>query len=141
MIDDRQPSSAGMLSVLNRKLGQSEFVYAHRSRSLTVFASFLAGLLAAGVIGYVIGRGSPRTITVRTGTVYETSNEGTANADGFNYALPAPVNITWVDFEGTIHDGSQPPCIHLGKASRVVFATVTYPIAGSTQGRVIWVRC
>ncbi len=114
---------------------------AHRSRSLLACASILGGLLVAGVIGYVIGHGSSRTITVRTGTVYETSNEGTANADGFNYRLPAPANISWVDSEGTIHDGIQPPCIHLGKASRVVFATVTYPVAGATQGTVLWVRC
>ncbi len=114
---------------------------AHRSRFLIAFGSILAGLLAAGVIGYVIGHGSPRALTVRTGTVYETSNEGTANADGVNYALPAPVNITWVDSEGTFHDGSQPPCIHLGTASRVVFATVAYPNAAGTPGAVVWVRC
>ena len=122
-------------------LTQSAFVNAHRSLPLTAFASVLVGLLAAGTIGYVIGHVGPRTIAVRTGTVYETSNEGTANADGFNYALPAPLNISWVDSEGTIHNGSQPPCIHLGKASRAVFATVTYPIAGTTQGTVVWVRC
>ena len=113
----------------------------HRFRVL-ILGSIVAGLVAAGVIGYVIGHGGSRILTVRPGTVYETSDEGTANAGGVNYALPAPGNITWLDSEGTFHDGSRPPCIPLGKASQVVLATVAYPNnAAGTPGAVVWVRC
>jgi hypothetical protein len=97
-------------------------------------------LAGAGAIGCAIGNKRSPVETVQTGTLYETSNEGTASAGGFNYLLP--VDVSWIDAMGTIHDGSQrPPCLRLDHASRGQFATVKYGIAGATQGTVVWVRC
>lgn len=100
----------------------------------------LIALAGAGAIGYAIGHHHSPLETVRSGIVYETANEGTASAGGFNYSVPT--NVSWTDATGTIHDGSQrPPCLRLDHASHVVFATVKYSIAGATQGTVRWVRC
>lgn len=104
----------------------------------------VVGLLAlsgAASIGYVLGNdnGSP-VETVHTGMAAVSSHTGTATAAGVSYVLP--VNVPWIDSVGTIHNGpGPPPCLQGGHARRVVFATVKYPIAGATQGIVVWVRC
>lgn len=101
----------------------------------------LLALSGAASIGYVLGNdnGLPPE-TVHTGTVAVSSHTGTATANGFSYVLP--VNVPWIDAAGTIHDGAGPaPCVRSSHGRSVVFATVKYPIAGTTQGIVVWVRC
>lgn len=101
----------------------------------------LVTLAGAGALGYVIGHDNNGLVeAIHTGMATETKNEGTATADGFSYTLP--VNVSWIDSVGTIHQGpGPPPCLRAGHARRIVFATIKYPIAGATQGIVVWVRC
>ena len=109
---------------------------------LLLWAALALVLLAgAGAIGWAIGHKNNGLVeVVHTGSAGLTPTEGSAMADGFSYLLP--VNVTWIDGVGTIHDGpGPPPCLRHGGARRVVFATVKFPIAGATQGIVVWVRC
>lgn len=110
-------------------------------RLLTWSVIGLLALSGAASIGYVLGNdnGSPAE-TIHTGSAAVFSHTGTATADGFSYVLP--INVPWIDAVGTIHDGpGPPPCLQGRHGRRVVFATVKYPIAGATQGIVVWVRC
>jgi hypothetical protein len=104
----------------------------------------VVGLLAlsgAASIGFVIGNdGGPPAVATHTGSAALSPHSGTATAGGFSYVLP--VNVPWIDTAGTIHNGpGPPPCLRSGGGNRVVFGTVRYPIAGATQGIVVWVRC
>lgn len=97
-------------------------------------------LAGAGAIGWAIGNNTASNETVRTGVVVETPTGGRARADGVHYVLP--LNVSWIDAVGTIHDGpGPPPCLPPGRARRVQFATVNYSIAGDSHGIVVWVRC
>jgi hypothetical protein len=109
-------------------------------RVLLLAAIGLIALAGAGAIGWAIGNSTRSDQAVHTGVVVETRAEGTATAGGVTYVLP--VNVSWIDAAGTIHDGpGPPPCLRRGRARRVEFATVNYSVAGDTQGIVVWVRC
>ena len=100
----------------------------------------LIALAGVGAIGWAIGNSNASDQTVHTGVAVETATRGTARAGGASYVLP--VNVTWIDKAGTIHNGpGPPPCLPSGKARRVEFATVNYSVAGATQGIVVWVHC
>lgn len=101
----------------------------------------LLALSGAASIGFVLGNDNgPPAATVHTGMLAISSHTATATADGFSYVLP--INVPWIDAAGTIHDGpGPPPCVHGRQGRSVVFATVRYPVAGTTQGIVVWMRC
>jgi hypothetical protein len=101
----------------------------------------LLALSGAASVGFVLGNDDgPPLETVHTGTVAVSSHTGAATAGGFSYVLP--INVPWIDAAGTIHDGpGPPPCVKRSHGRPVVFATVKYQIAGTTQGIVVWVRC
>lgn len=102
----------------------------------SVALGFVA-LAGAGAIGYAIGNDHTPLETIHTGTIYETPNEGTAYANGFNYAFP--VNVAWTDSNRAVHYGERPACLRLDHATRAVFATVR--VAQTGGGTVVWVRC
>lgn len=110
------------------------------ARILLWTAIGLVVLAGAGAIGWAIGNSNSSDQIVHTGVALETSTRGTARAGGMSYLLP--VNVTWIDRAGTVHDGpGPPPCLPRGQARRVRFATVSYSVAGTTQGIVVWVHC
>ena len=117
-----------------------------------MLAASVAALVAAGVLGYVIGhRGGGATFSVGPGLVYATPNEGTAylgvdqpldrQPRGFAYFFPP--NVAWIDASGAVHGGGErPTCVPNYHAVRVKeMEAVTYPIGGSRVGTVLWVRC
>jgi hypothetical protein len=122
------------------------------SRSLLRVVAAIALVVATGALGYVIGHSNRGSVfTVDSGIVHAAPSGGTAylganeplnrEPTGFAYAFPAAV--TWIDADGTIHDGSQrPPCAPYYRVVRVKrMEAVIFPTEGGYQGTVLWVHC
>lgn len=109
----------------------------------------VAALVAAGVVGFVIGHSDRGTAFVTgPGIVYAGPNGGTAylGADqpldhqprGFAYFFPP--DLAWTDASGSIHEGQRPTCVPIDHAVRIKqMDAIQDPVRG--VGTVLWVRC
>jgi hypothetical protein len=119
---------------------------------VTLAIGVVAAVIAACALGYVVGhskRGSG--FTVGPGIVYATPSEGTAylgaheplNRQPTGFAYLFPRGLTWIDANGSVHQGSRPPCVPYYHAVHVKsMEAVMYTIAGGgSMGTVVWVQC
>jgi hypothetical protein len=103
------------------------------------------------VVGYAFGhRDHGPEFRIGTGPAYASPTGGTAylgsaqrpNRAPTGFACLLPASVPWIDANGSIDDGSQPPvCLPYYHAVRVGMETVKFPIAGGYQGTMLWVRC
>jgi hypothetical protein len=56
---------------------------------------------------------------------------------GWTYGIP--LDVSWIDSQGTIHEGDRPSCLPLYRHTVITFTTVDVPAIGMRS--VLWVRC
>jgi hypothetical protein len=123
----------------------------HRSR-ITAAIGVVALVVAAGVLGYIIGHGHRGSVfTVGPGILYATPSEGTAylganehlNRQPTGFAYSFSPGSTWIDANGSIQQSSRPSCVSYYHAVRVKsMEAVRFPLpGGGSMGTVVWVQC
>jgi hypothetical protein len=107
--------------------------------ALVLRIAVVLGLVAvAGTVGYLIGNRGHRSVSTRTGIAYASPSEASIVTSGWTYGF-VPLDVPWIDSQGTIHEGTRPSCLPSSRRSRIVFGTVDVPAIG--QRSVVWVRC
>jgi hypothetical protein len=106
------------------------------ARVLRIVAGLLA-LMSAGALGYLIGNRDRQSITTRTGIAYSAPGQASVQTGGWTYDVP--LDVPWIDSEGTVHFGARPSCLPAYRRSSIVFGTVNVPAVGVRS--VVWVRC
>lgn len=94
-------------------------------------------LVAAGLIGYVLGHQHNQVVTVRRGVVYAAASQATVQSSGWDYDVP--LDVPWFDAQGTLHYGGRPSCLPPYRQSSIVFGSVD--VSGIGARSVVWVRC
>jgi hypothetical protein len=94
-------------------------------------AGFLAGCAAGPV--------NPGVQTGRA-DVNAAGDGGSITTTDWTYSLPT-TGITWVDRQGSVHDGGRPECLAPGTSTDVEFAAVEVHVGPSTWRAVVWVSC
>jgi hypothetical protein len=107
------------------------------TRRVSIAIAGVLALVAAGLIGYVIGHQPQQVVTVRQGLVYSSASTATVRSAGWYYDVP--IDVPWFDSQGTIHYGGRPSCLPVGQKSWIVFGSVD--TADINTRSVVWVRC
>lgn len=99
-----------------------------------------ASLAAAVMIGGC-GAGSARP-DVQTGRadVNAAGDGGSITTGDWTYGLPTS-GISWVDRQGSLHDGGRPECLAPGASTDVKFAAVPVQVGGTSWRAVVWISC
>ena len=98
-------------------------------------AVILAGCVTVGNDGAT----SPN-VTFHTGIPSSAEGAISVEADGWTYSIPK--DVSWVDAEGTLHDGDRPACLPPeGATGPVRFALVDVTVEGTSWRQVVWVGC
>jgi hypothetical protein len=82
---------------------------------------------------------SPNIQTGRA-DVNQAGDGGSITTSDWTYGLPT-TGMTWVDSNGSVHDGGRPECLAPGTSTQVRFAAVDVQIEGSTYRSVVWLSC
>jgi hypothetical protein len=99
-----------------------------------------AGLLLAGCAATANDRGTSSNITFHTGIPSSAEGAISVEADGWTYSIP--IDVFWVDAQGTLHDGDRPECLPPeGTNQAVRFASVDVTAEGTSWRQVVWVAC
>ena len=103
---------------------------------------FVAGacLMAAGILsGCGASSVSPNIQTGRA-DVNAAGDGGSITTSDWTYGLPT-AGVSWVDRQGSLHDGGRPDCLAPGTSTRVRFAAVNVEVNGVTWRPVVWLSC
>lgn len=65
---------------------------------------------------------------------------GSITTADWTYSLPTE-GITWIDRQGSRHDGGRPECLSPDTSAEVRFAAVETRIEGWTWRAVVWISC
>lgn len=100
----------------------------------------LLGLVAALLIGYLVGSHRTSVTNVATGTAQVGDRTATITSDGYGYGVSG--SVTWIDSTGTLHEGGWPACLTPSSTPTVRFgwSLVTLP-DGSSMRQVAYVDC
>jgi hypothetical protein len=99
-------------------------------------ACLLTAWILAGCGAAVV---SPNVQTGRA-DVNAAGDGGSITTTDWTYSLPT-TGITWVDRQGSLHDGGRPECLAPGTSTDVKFAAVDIQVGGSTWRAVVWISC
>ena len=99
-----------------------------------------AGLLLAGCETPVTDQASTSSVTFHTGLPHSAPGAISVEADGWTYSIP--MDVKWVDAQGSLHDGDRPACLPPeGATGPVRFASVDVTVEGASWRQVVWVAC
>jgi hypothetical protein len=104
-------------------------------------AAFLIG--AGAFVAGEHHQGPPGRLTLVTGVAGVGSYQAAMQVKGYSYGVTGAGSVSWVDSQGTEHEGGWPTCLTgPGTAHRVTFGwvPVTMPDGGSYR-QVVWVDC
>jgi len=65
---------------------------------------------------------------------------GTIETSDWEYGLPTS-GVSWVDGQGSLHDGGRPDCLAPGTSRDIQFAAVNVEVGSSTWRAVVWLSC
>ena len=104
----------------------------------------LAGVIAAGLMlaGCAAGtdRANSSNVTFHTGIPWSADDQISVEADGWTYSIP--LDVTWIDAQGTWHQGERPACLPPDGASGPVrFASIDVTVEGNSWRQVVFVAC
>lgn len=99
-----------------------------------------ACLVAAAMLaGCGSGAASPDVQTGRA-DVNAAGDGGSITTSDWTYGLPT-TGISWVDRQGSLHDGGRPECLAPGTSTDVKFAAVEVHVGATTWRAVVWISC
>jgi len=105
-----------------------------------VALAIAAGLLLAGCEVSVTDQASSSNVTFHTGVPLSAEGAISVEADGWTYSIP--LDVMWVDAQGSLHDGDRPACLPAeGATAPVRFASVDVTVEGTSWRQVVWVAC
>jgi hypothetical protein len=107
-----------------------------RSRVRAMGVCLTAGAMLSGCGA---GAVSPSIQTGRA-DVNAAGDGGSIVTNDWTYGLPAE-GVTWVDAQGTVHDGGRVACLAPGTSREVQFAAVEVQVGGTTWRPVVWLSC
>jgi hypothetical protein len=120
-----------------------------RTTSPKVILAAVVALVAAGVVGFLIGhRSHAAAFSVGPGLVYAGSKGGTAyivadeplNRQPTGFAYFVPPTVAWIDATGAVHEaGQRPACVPYNHPVRVKEIEAVIDRIGIST--VLWVRC
>jgi hypothetical protein len=98
------------------------------------------GLLLVGCATAQNDRSTSSNVTFHTGVPSSAEGAISVEADGWTYSIP--LDVLWVDAQGTLHDGDRPACLPPeGATGAVRFASVDVTVEGTSWRQVVWVAC
>ena len=101
----------------------------------------LLALLAALVVGYLVGAHRTSVTNVVSGTAQVGDRVATITTDGYSYGIDQ--SVAWIDAAGSFHADGWPACLPSSSTTldvRFGWTLVTYP-DGSSGRQVAYVDC
>lgn len=96
----------------------------------------------AAVLGFIAGKHHQPGMTVLSGVAYVGLDEASVTVGGWTYGIDGASNVSWVDDQGSHHEGSWPACLRSGSIVPITFGEVPWTAPdGSGLRQVVWVDC
>jgi hypothetical protein len=107
--------------------------------SLVIIVAVAAVLGAVG--GYVLRSAQSNTVGHMGVVVGSGVNGISVESDGWTYSVP--LDVTWIDAAGSLHDGGRPECLPPGLGSvQIRFHSIDdLDVAGNRWRQVVMVDC